>query len=135
MCELCFATGRTEEFPYAAGFSCDDGNQTSSNAEADGTAVSSAPLPVFTNDQIAEQLTQETSNGSPIAFDAGPGDTITVDITGLTNDGKFLATNALEAWSNVTGLNSRLCRAERRLPSMTRIPVPMPTIPGGATAT
>lgn len=105
MCELCFATGRTEEFPYAAGFSCDDGNGTASNAGAGGVGSSSAPLPVFTNDQIADQLTQETSNGSPISFDAGPGDTITVDITGLTNDGKFLATNALETWANVTGLN------------------------------
>lgn len=105
MCELCFATGRTEEFPYAAGFSCDDGNGTASNTGAGGVGSSSAPLPVFTNDQIADQLTQETSNGSPISFDAGPGDTITVDITGLTNDGKFLATNALEAWANVTGLN------------------------------
>ena len=105
MCELCFATGRTEEFPYAAGFSCDDGNGTASNTGAGGVGSSSAPLPVVTNDQIADQLTQETSNGSPISFDAGPGDTITVNITGLTNDGKFLATNALEAWANVTGLN------------------------------
>lgn len=105
MCELCFATGRTEEIPYVAGFSCVDGSGTAASTGADGSAVLSAPLPVFSNDQIADQLTQETSNGSPIAFNAGPGDTITVDITGLTNDGKFLATNALEAWENVTGIN------------------------------
>lgn len=105
MCDLCIATGRTSELPVVAGFSCDDGVGSGANALADGAAVSSMPLPVFTNDQIADQLTQETSNGSPISFNAGPGDTITVDITGLTNDGKFLATNALEAWGNVTGLN------------------------------
>lgn len=105
MCELCLATGRTEDIPIVAGFSCDDGSGPSLNGAAGGSGVSAAPLPVFTNDQIADQLTRETSTGAPISFDAGPGDTITVDITGLTNAGKFLATNALEAWENVTGLN------------------------------
>ena len=108
MCELCFATGRTEDIPIVAGFSCDDGTGPAANGSAAGTGVSSAPLPVFSNDQIADQLTRETSNGAPISFDAGPGDTITVDITGLTSAGKFLATNALEAWENVTGLNFSL---------------------------
>ncbi|WP_421983761.1 M10 family metallopeptidase [Roseibium sp.] len=105
MCELCFATGRTEDIPIVAGFSCDDGTGPAADPLADGSGVSSAPLPVFSNDQIADQLTRETSSGAPISFDAGPGDTITVDITGLTSAGKFLATNALEAWENVTGLN------------------------------
>ncbi|WP_305984018.1 M10 family metallopeptidase [Roseibium sp. MMSF_3544] len=105
MCELCVATGRTTELPYAAGFSCDDGSGPAANPDIDGSAITSAPLPVFSNNQIADQLTQETSGGAQIAFDAKPGDTITVDITGLTNAGKFLATNALEAWENVTGLN------------------------------
>ncbi len=105
MCELCFATGRTEDIPIVAGFSCDDGTGPMANAPGDGSGVSSAPLPVFSNNQIADQLTRETSSGAPISFDAGPGDTITVDITGLTSAGKFLATNALEAWENVTGLN------------------------------
>nr|WP_319382822.1 M10 family metallopeptidase C-terminal domain-containing protein [uncultured Roseibium sp.] len=104
MCDLCFATGRTEDIPIVAGFSCDDGTGPAADPSADGAGVSSAPLPVFSNDQIADQLTRETSGGAPISFDAGPGDTITVDITGLTNAGKFLATNALEAWENVTGL-------------------------------
>ena len=104
MCELCFATGRTSELPYVAGFSCDDGGKNPANSAFDPSSVSSAPLPFFSNDQIAEQLSQETSGGAQIAFNAGPGDTISVNINGLTNSGKFLARNALEAWENVTGL-------------------------------
>ena len=70
----------------------------------------SAPpeLPTFTNDQIADQLTNGywTSTGrAQRSFDVEAGDTITVDITGLNADGQYLASNALDAWSAVTGIN------------------------------
>lgn len=104
MCELCSATGRTKDFPVVAGFSCDDGSGPQANEGAPSSGVSSAPLPVYTNDQIANELKQQTSSGAPISFNAGPGSTITVDITGLTSAAKTLATYALEAWENVTGL-------------------------------
>ena len=59
-------------------------------------------------DQIADYLTDgfwEWSGGSRSAFDVEPGGTLTVDITGLAAAGQQLARWALEAWSNVTGIN------------------------------
>jgi len=62
-------------------------------------------LPVFTMDQIAGQLTNGYWGGSSFAFDVDPGDTLTVDLTGLTQAGQDMARQALQAWSNVTGIN------------------------------
>ncbi len=42
---------------------------------------------------------------TPLHFDAAPGDEITVNLTGLTAAGRQLATWALEAWEDVTGLD------------------------------
>jgi serralysin len=61
----------------------------------------------FSYDDLALQLTDGywISDGrSPRAFDAVTGDTITVDITGLTSDGQQLARWAFEAWSTASGL-------------------------------
>lgn len=66
--------------------------------------TASGSLPVYTTDQIADQLTHGFWGGTSIRFDAAPGDTITVDLAGLTQAGQEMARQALGAWSEVTGL-------------------------------
>jgi serralysin len=65
--------------------------------------------PVLTADEIAWQLTNngEAFFGSTeaAAFNVGADGSLTVNITGLTADGQFLARHALQAWENVTGIN------------------------------
>jgi len=62
-----------------------------------------APLTEYTNDQIAEYL--ETGFwDTPRRWDVSEGDTITVNITGLTADGQTLARAALQQWSDITGI-------------------------------
>ena len=78
-------------------------SKLSQESETPGPASNS--LPVFTMDQIASQLTSGYWGGNSYAFDVGPGDTLTVDLTGLTQAGQDMARQALEAWSNVTGIN------------------------------
>ena len=63
-----------------------------------------APMPVYTYDQIATQLTHGYWGGSARAFDVTTGDTLFVDVTGLTANGQAMALQALDAWSLVTGL-------------------------------
>jgi len=98
MCTLCDATGRTRDIPVVAGFSC-------SEVEAPaGTPVASS-TPVFTNDQIANQLTNVFWGGSDRSFNVGVGGTISVNISALPSAAQTLARNALELWSDATGLN------------------------------
>ncbi|MEP4197310.1 MAG: M10 family metallopeptidase C-terminal domain-containing protein [Aliishimia sp.] len=59
----------------------------------------------FTLDEIANQLTYSGWGNVTYKWDVSPGDTIRVDISGLTTDGQTLALTALEAWTNVTGIN------------------------------
>ena len=61
-------------------------------------------MPVYTYDQIATQLTAGYW-GSERSFDVTTGDTLYVDITGLTANGQATALQALDAWSIVSGLN------------------------------
>ncbi|WP_434051015.1 MAG: M10 family metallopeptidase [Roseibium sp.] len=63
-----------------------------------------AGISVYTHDQIASQLSSGYW-GQQFAFDVVPGGSLTVDITGLTADGQYLATNALAAWTFVSGIN------------------------------
>ena len=66
------------------------------------------PLPVFDNDQIAAQLTNgywESTGRAQRSFNVSSGGTLDVNITGLTAEGQFLATQALAAWTAVTGIN------------------------------
>jgi serralysin len=67
------------------------------------------PLPVYTTDQIADQLVHEywdyKNGGDWRAFDVGAGGTINVDLTGLNAPGLTLARAALEAWENVIDVN------------------------------
>lgn len=62
-------------------------------------------MPVYSYDQIADYLTVGYWGGSQRSFDASVGDTLYVDVTGLTTDGQAMALQALDAWGAVTGLN------------------------------
>ncbi len=87
---------------------CDYAGLDLADAAATGTSTSSASLPTYSLDQVAGQLTDgywESKGGSWRAFDVSPGDTLTYNFSGLTLDGKNLAKAALQAWSDVTGIN------------------------------
>ncbi len=65
-------------------------------------------LPVYTNDQIANQLTTGFWNflGVPPArWNIATGGSLTVNITALTAGGQFFAQAALKTWSESTGIN------------------------------
>ena len=64
------------------------------------------PLPVFTNDQIADQLVNGFWGGPQNArhFNVAPGGTITFNVTALTADGANLAREAFNLWSDATGI-------------------------------
>ena len=65
-------------------------------------------LPVYTNDQIADQLTTGFWNflGVPPArWNIATGGSLTVNITALTAGGQFFAQAALKTWSESTGIN------------------------------
>ncbi len=75
-------------------------------AEGNSDGGAGAAMPVFTFDQIANQLTTGFWGGtSTRSFDVSTGGTLNVDITGLTADGQAMAREALAAWSVVSGLN------------------------------
>lgn len=62
---------------------------------------------VYSYTQIAQQLTDGywTATGrARRAFDADPGDSLTVNISGLDGESQTLARAALASWANVTGL-------------------------------
>lgn len=64
-----------------------------------------APTPlVYTNDQIATQLTHGYWAGQSRHWDVAAGGTITVNITGLTLAGQSLASLALDLWTDATGI-------------------------------
>lgn len=68
------------------------------------TADVAPPLALYTYDQIATQLTNTYWGGTSRNFNVLPGGTITVNLTGLTTDGQFLAREALNLWSDVLGV-------------------------------
>ncbi|WP_145104092.1 M10 family metallopeptidase [Cereibacter sediminicola] len=72
------------------------------------TTTSPSSAPTFGSAQaIAKHLVSgywEWKGGSAHGFDVKPGGTLNVDISGLTSDGKRLATLALESWSDATGI-------------------------------
>ncbi|WAT17997.1 tandem-95 repeat protein [Aurantiacibacter sp. MUD11] len=61
-------------------------------------------LPVFTNDEIALQLTDGYWDGDDHHFDVVAGGSLTVNLDSLTTQGLFLARAALELWSDVIGI-------------------------------
>jgi Ca2+-binding RTX toxin-like protein len=69
--------------------------------------TSSSALPTFSFDQIADQLTDgywQSTNRATRSFNLDANRELTVDISALTTAGQFLATNALQAWADVTGI-------------------------------
>ena len=67
-------------------------------------------IPIGTYDDLADYMTDgfwEWGGDSRSAFNVGPGGVLTTDITTLTEAGQKLARWALEAWSNVTGIEFR----------------------------
>ena len=70
---------------------------------------------VATYDELAHQLTDGYYNsaefggdGGRRSFDVAPGGFLTANVTALTAEGQQLAGWALEAWTNVTGIEFRL---------------------------
>lgn len=62
-------------------------------------------LEQFSNDQIADQLLSGYwGEGNERRWDVSEGGTLTVNITGLTEEGQFLAREALNLWSDVIGI-------------------------------
>ena len=107
MCTICM------NFRPLAGDNCDyeglngrlpeDPGANAGTGAGAGT-LTSAP---FTLDQIAAQLTHgywQSQNGTERAFGVNPGDSLTVDITGLTAARADMTRLALEAWTDVTGI-------------------------------
>ena len=106
------------------------------SAEIDGysgsyeIALAENTIPEATYDEIADYLTdgfwEEMWGSQRRAFDVGPGGVLTADITALPEEGQQLARWALEAWSNVTGIQFRLVTGEADL-TFTSDPAPNPT--------
>ncbi|MFM5884677.1 MAG: M10 family metallopeptidase C-terminal domain-containing protein [Novosphingobium sp.] len=80
------------------------GNEANANGYK-VNAVIAPPLPVYTNDEIATQLTNTYWGGSSRHFDIAPGGTLKVDLTALTPDGQALARAALSLWTDASGIN------------------------------
>ncbi len=68
-------------------------------------AAIAPPLQLYTNDQIATQLTNTYWGGSQRHWNVAPGGTITVNITALTATAQILAREALNLWTDATGIN------------------------------
>ena len=81
-------------------------------------------LPVYTMDQIADQLTTGYWGGSAYKFNASVGDTLTVNLSGLTQAGQEMARQALDAWADATGLNFSEVSASQQAPSGTVVEGP-----------
>ncbi len=97
MCNLCASSQ-----PWADDCFYGDLVPPEGTGPVDGDASS---LPVYTYDQIATQLTNDYWGGSARCFDVTTGDTLYVDVTELTANGQAMALQALDAWSQVSGLN------------------------------
>ena len=77
-----------------------------SNTEGGQISVTmSQTLVEWSFDQIADYLTYGGWGNETYQWNVSPGGTLTFDVSGLTNAGKTLARDALEVWSDVTGIN------------------------------
>ena len=94
------------------------------DGDADPVAGAGPAAENGTYDEIAHQLTdgywrwkaaEYGGFGDRRAFDVGPGGTLTANITGLTAEGQQLARWALEAWTNVTGIEFELVSGEANI--------------------
>ncbi len=69
-------------------------------------AAVAEPLTEFTNDEIADQLVNGYwgGAGSERSFNVRAGGALSVNVTGLTEEGRFLARSALQLWGDVLGI-------------------------------
>ena len=77
------------------------------NAASGAYKLSADPapaLPIFTNDEIAYQLTNTYWGGTARHWNVAPGGTITVNLTALIPEGQNLAREALNLWTDATGI-------------------------------
>lgn len=68
------------------------------------TAFTTPPLQLYSNDQIANQLTDGYWGGSSRHFNVTTGGTITYNVTALTAAGANLANEAFALWADATGI-------------------------------
>jgi Ca2+-binding RTX toxin-like protein len=66
--------------------------------------ITAPPLTVYSNDQIAKQLTDDYWNGNRHHFDVAPGGTLTFNVSALGAAAANLARQALLLWTDVTGI-------------------------------
>ncbi|NYT42882.1 M10 family metallopeptidase C-terminal domain-containing protein [Sphingomonas sp. R-74633] len=66
--------------------------------------ITAPPLEVYTNDQIAHQLTDDYWSGNRHHFDVVAGGTLTFNVSGLGTAAANLARQALLLWTDVTGI-------------------------------
>jgi serralysin len=75
------------------------------HSRASAVAVTSnEPKELWSYSQIADQLTSGFWGGDVHHFNVHQGGTLTVNLTALTDEGKFLARHALELWTDVIGV-------------------------------
>ena len=87
---------------YIAAGSWIDGNGVGTTGEYTLTVAQTDPLGFYTYDEIGDYLNQNGWNGA--RWNISTGDTLTVDITGLTAAGQTLARAALQVWTDATGI-------------------------------
>lgn len=99
------SSNRFSEYTFTASSSGTYYIEVSGFGTNTGDYTVQAATNVFTVEQIATQLTEfGWGINTTIQHDERAGDTMLVNITGLTSEGQQLALWALEAWSNVTGI-------------------------------
>ena len=82
----------------------DAGGFGSSTGTFNMVALNSAPLVNYTYDQIATQLTNGYWGGTSHHFNVAPGGTITVNYSAIGAAAQTLAREALNLWTDVTGI-------------------------------
>ncbi len=81
------------------------GNLVASAAAGGGVQLTVQPPPLFSYEQIADQLVNGYWGGDWHRFDVTQGGTITVSLTGLTSAAQSLARAALQEWTDVIGIS------------------------------
>jgi hypothetical protein len=97
---LSFAAGYTGVFYIDVGAF---NNEGAGDYQLNVTAFQTPP--VWTNDQIAQQLSSGYWGGGQHPFNVSSGGSLTVNITGLNAAGQALARQALRTWSEITGIS------------------------------
>ena len=95
------ASGGHAEGDEISGFE----NVSEAAAGAEARAAERNEPFLATYEQIANFLSDDFWFGGRRAFDVEPGGSLTVNVTRLADEGQKLARWALEAWTNVTGIN------------------------------